>query len=155
MAGESQPGLHPTAVRSGGDEYRKYRHDLRNEAKLDQLSSYGAALTLDWALSQALTLRSITGWRQLHWASGLDADGSPIDFFELSFAEGRHQTSEEIQLIGDLFDSKLKLVGGLYYFNEGGYIHDFVTFGGGLLQIDGPNSLDTTSYAVYVHADYS
>jgi iron complex outermembrane receptor protein len=120
----------------------------------DQLSSYGAALTLDWTLSQALTLRSITGWRQLHWASGLDADGSPIDFFELSFAEGQHQTSEEIQLIGDLFDSKLKLVGGLYYFNEGGYIHDFVTFGGGLLQIDGPNSLDTTSYAAYIHADY-
>jgi iron complex outermembrane receptor protein len=51
-------------------------------------------------------------------------------------------------------DSRLKLVGGLYYFNEGGYIHDFVTFGGGLLQIDGPNSLETTSYAAYFHADY-
>ncbi len=120
----------------------------------DQLSSYGAALTLEWTLNDALTLRSITGWRQLHWASGLDADGSPINFFELSFAEGQHQTSEEIQLVGNLLDSKLKLVGGLYYFNEGGYIDDFVTFGGGLLQIDGPNSLDTTSYAAYVHADY-
>ena len=43
----------------------------------------------------------------------------------------------------------MKLVAGLYYFNEGGYIHDYVTFGGGLLQIDGPNTLDTTSYAGY------
>lgn len=120
----------------------------------DQLDSYGSSLTVDGTLSPALTLRSITGWRRLHWASGLDADGSPIDFFELSFAEGQHQLSEELQLIGDLLDSRLKLVGGLYYFNEGGFIHDFVTFGGGLLQVDGPNTLDTTSYASYLHIDY-
>ncbi|HEY3730524.1 MAG TPA: TonB-dependent receptor [Steroidobacteraceae bacterium] len=120
----------------------------------DKLNSYGLALTADWVLNPAFTLRSITGWRRLHWTPGLDADGSPIDFFELSFAEAQHQISEEVQLLGDLFDSRLKLVGGLYYFNEGGYIHDFVTFGGGLLQIDGPNTLDTTSYAAFVHADY-
>jgi iron complex outermembrane receptor protein len=120
----------------------------------DKLDSYGTALTLEYVLDPQFTLRSISGWRRLHWTSALDADGSPIDFFELSFAEGQHQVSEEIQLLGDLLDSKLKLVGGLYFFNEGGYIHDFVTFGGGLLQIDGPNSLNTTSYAAYFHADY-
>jgi iron complex outermembrane recepter protein len=120
----------------------------------DKLDSYGGALTTEWVIDPEFTLRSITGWRRLHWTSGLDADGSPIDFFELSFAEGQHQISEEVQLLGDLLDSKLKLVGGLYYFNEGGYIHDFVTFGGGLLQIDGPNELNTTSYAAYFHADY-
>ena len=120
----------------------------------DKLDSYGAAATVDWDVNSALKLRSITSSRRLHWATGLDADGSPADFFELSFAEAQHQISEEIQAIGDLFDSRLKLIGGLYYFNEGGYIHDFVTFGGGLLQIDGPNTLDTTSDAAYVHADY-
>src|SRR5581483_7612327 len=125
-----------------------------NGQNFDKLDSYGSSLTVDWTLSSALTLRSITGWRRLHWTSGLDADGSPIDYFELSFAEGQHQISEEVQAIGDLLNSRLKLVGGLYYFNEGGYIHDFVTFGGGLLQVDGPNTLDTTSYAGYVHLDY-
>jgi len=125
-----------------------------NGQNFDKMNAYGGALTVDWALDPAFTLRSITGWRALHWTPGFDADGSPIDFFELSFAEGQHQISEEVQLIGDLLDSRLKLVGGLYYFNEGGYIHDFVTFGGGLLQIDGPNSLETTSYATYFHADY-
>jgi iron complex outermembrane receptor protein len=120
----------------------------------DKLDSYGAAATVDWDVNPGLKLRSITSSRRLHWASGLDADGSPADFFELSFAESQHQFSQEIQAISDLLDSRLKLVGGLYYFNEGGYIHDFVTFGGGLLQIDGPNTLDTTSDAVYLHADY-
>ena len=120
----------------------------------DKLDSYGLAMTFDLKLNQNYTVRSITGWRRLHWTSGLDADGSPVNFFELSFAEGQHQISEELQLIGDLWDSRLKLVAGLYYFNEGGFIHDFVNFGGGLLQLDGPNSLDTTSYAGYLHLDY-
>jgi iron complex outermembrane receptor protein len=120
----------------------------------DKLDSYGVAATVDWDVNSQFKVRSITASRRLHWASGLDTDGSPIDFFETSFAEGQHQFSEELQGIGDLLDSKLKLVGGLYYFEEGGYIHDFVTFGGGLLQIDGPNTLDTKSYAGYLHADY-
>jgi iron complex outermembrane recepter protein len=120
----------------------------------DKLDSYGAAATVDWDIDNAFKFRSITSSRRLHWTSGLDADGSPIDFFELSFAEGQHQISQEFQLIGDLFDSKLKLVAGLYYFDEGGYINDFVTFGGGLLQVDGPNELETRSYAAYLHADY-
>src|SRR6202050_2991102 len=120
----------------------------------DKLDSYGAALTTEWTLNPSFTLRSITGWRALHWTPGFDADGSPIAFFALRFPESQHQISEELQLVGDLFDSKLKLVAGLYYFNEGGYIHDYVTFGGGLLQVDGPNTLNTTSYATFVHADY-
>jgi iron complex outermembrane receptor protein len=125
-----------------------------NGQNFDKLDSYGAAITVDWDVNSTFKFRSITGSRRLHWTSGLDADGSPIDFFELSFAEGQHQFSQELQLIGDLFDSKLKLVAGLYYFDEGGYIHDFVTFGGGLLQVDGPNELETRSYAAYLHADY-
>jgi iron complex outermembrane receptor protein len=120
----------------------------------DKLDSYGTAATVDWDIDSAFKFRSITSVRRLHWDSGLDADGSPIDFFELSFAEAQHQFSQELQLIADLFDSRLKLVGGLYYFDEGGYIHDFVTFGGGLLQVDGPNTLETKSYAAYIHADY-
>ncbi len=120
----------------------------------DALDSYGAAATIDWDINSQYKLRSITSSRRLHWASATDADGSAIDFFELGFEEGQHQVSEEVQLIADLLDSKLKLVTGIYYFNEGGYINDLVTFGNGLLQIDGPNELDTTSYAGYFHADY-
>ncbi len=142
--------LYGTAVTNTGNIDTTYA----NGQNFDKLDSYGGALTAEWTLDPHFTLRSITGWRRLHWASGLDADGSPIDYFELSFAEGQHQISEEVQLVGDLFDSKLKLVAGLYYFNEGGYIHDYVTFGGGLLQVDGPNTLDTTSYAGYLHLDY-
>jgi iron complex outermembrane receptor protein len=120
----------------------------------DRLDSYGVAATFDWALDPEFKVRSISAWRRLTWSSATDADGSPTDQFQLSFEEGQHQVSQELQLIGNLWDSRLNLVGGLYYFNEGGYINDFVTFGSGLLQIDGPNELDTSSYAAYLHADY-
>jgi iron complex outermembrane receptor protein len=120
----------------------------------DKLDSFGGSFTVDWSLLDNLELKSITGYRRLNWKSGLDEDGSPVDYFETSFGEGQHQTSEEVQLIGNAFDDRLNFVGGAYYFNEGGFIHDWVTFPGGLLQIDGPNELDTSSYAAYFHADY-
>ena len=123
-----------------------------NGPNFDRLDSYGAAATVDWDLNPVIKIRSITASRRLNWSADSDADGSPVDQWELGFEEGQHQISQEIQLIGDLLGSRLQLVAGLYYFNEGGYINDLVTFGAGLIQIDGPNELDTTSYAEYLHA---
>jgi iron complex outermembrane recepter protein len=120
----------------------------------DNLNSYGVSATVDWSINPRLKVRSISAWRRLTWASATDADGSPVDQFQLSFAEGQHQISEELQLIGSLLDSRLQLVAGLYYFSEGGYINDFVFLGAGLLQIYGPNTLDTSADATYLHADY-
>jgi iron complex outermembrane receptor protein len=121
----------------------------------DKMDSYGGSLTLDWTLSENTQLKSITGARALSWRSGEDEDGSPIQYFETTFAEGQHQFSQEFQLLGNALDNRLKYVGGLYFFKEGGFINDYVTFPGGLLQIDGPNSLDTKSYAGFMHADYA
>ncbi len=120
----------------------------------DQLDAYGVSATVDWTLNSAFKLRSITASRRLRWAADTDADGSPVDQWDLGFEEGQHQISQEFQMLGDLVESRLKVIAGLYYFNEGGYINDLVTFGDGLIQIDGPNQLDTTSYAGYLHADF-
>ena len=73
---------------------------------------------------------------------------------ELSFKEGQRQFSQEEQLTGDAFDGRLKYLAGLYYFRETGFIHDFVNFDEGLLQVNGPNSLTSSSYAAYTHLDY-
>jgi iron complex outermembrane receptor protein len=120
----------------------------------DQIDSYGTSLNLNYKFTDSLALRSITGWRELKWKTGEQLDGSPIQLLDVSFAEGQRQFSQEFQFLGDALDSNLKYVAGLYYFNESGYIHDYVVYGDGLLQIDGPNSLFTQSYAGFVHADY-
>jgi iron complex outermembrane receptor protein len=118
----------------------------------DRLNSFGGSFTIDYALSDTLAFKSITGYRRLQWDVGLDDDGSPVTLVEPSFEEGQHQLSQELQAIGTAFDSRLNYVGGLYYFNEGGFIHDFVPLT--MLQINGPNELDTTSYAAFGHANY-
>ena len=50
--------------------------------------------------------------------------------------------------------TRLKTVTGLYYFHENGGLTDFVHFADGLLQIDGPNTFDTSSYAAFAQGDY-
>ncbi|QUD90695.1 TonB-dependent receptor [Phenylobacterium montanum] len=125
-----------------------------NGNSFSKMDAYGGSLTIDYRLGENLNLKSITGYRGLNWKAGLDDDGSPLSIIELSFKEGQRQISQEEQLTGEAFDGRLKYVGGLYYFNEHGYIHDFVVFDEGLLQINGPNTLDSSSYAAYTHMDY-
>ncbi|MDP9083420.1 MAG: TonB-dependent receptor [Pseudomonadota bacterium] len=120
-----------------------------NFSKMD---SYGAALTADLSMTDDLTLKSITAARRLNWKAGQDGDGSQLNTVEESFAEGQHQVSQEVQLIGKALGGRLDYVAGLYAFNEGGYIHDYVVFP--VLIIDGNNVLDTTAYATFAHINY-
>ncbi len=121
----------------------------------DNMDSFGGAVTADWELNDHTHLKSISGYRRLDWAVGLDADGSPIEINAGGFKEGQHQFSQELQLNGDALDGKLKYAAGLYYFNEAGYEHDYVTLGDGLLQIEGLPKINTSSYAAYSHVDYT
>ncbi|WP_068073588.1 TonB-dependent receptor [Novosphingobium lentum] len=118
-----------------------------------RLRNYGGSLTIDLSLGGA-ALKSVTAYRKLHWQSAEDEDGSPLPILQTSFDENQHQFSEELQLTGKAIENRLNYVFGLYYFNEGGNLHDLVTFPAGLLQIDGQNFLRTTNYAGYAHLNY-
>lgn len=119
-----------------------------------RLEAWGLGGTIDFDLSDNIALKSITAYRELHWNSGLDADGSPLNFLQLSFTMNQWQFSQELQLLGKALDDKLKYVLGAYYFEEAGDLHDFVTFGEGLIQVDGPNDLKTKNYAFFGQLDY-
>lgn len=118
----------------------------------------GLSATAAWTLSDQLTLKSITGYRHITWNIGIDLDGS-IDNGELlsvTDKQQQQQFTQEVQLIGTAFDSRLNYVAGLYYFYEDGFVHDWVPFDGSLLAVQdsGLNLLNTNSYAGYVHGDY-
>lgn len=119
-----------------------------------RLRNYGAAGTIDFALTDDISLKSITAYRELHWKAGMDLDGSPLDMLHTSFAMNQKQFSQELQLLGDLLDKRLHYVLGAYYFNESGNLHDFVTFPAGFLQVDGPNNLWTKNYAFFGQVDW-
>lgn len=101
-----------------------------------------------------MTLRSITGYRDMEWASAIDGDASPVVIIEPGFKMNQSQFSQELQLTGQALDGQLDYVFGAYYFTEDGDLHDFVPFGQGLLQIDGFNEFDTSAWALFTHLNY-
>jgi iron complex outermembrane recepter protein len=125
-----------------------------NGNNYSKLKSYGGSLTLQYDLSDNIALKSITGYRELHWNVGTDLDGSPLNFLHISFTTDQWQFSQELQLLGNAMDKKLNYVLGAYYFKEAGNLHDYVTFAEGLLQVDGPNDLATKNYAFFGQVDY-
>jgi iron complex outermembrane recepter protein len=125
-----------------------------NGNNYSKLKSYGGSLTMAYDLSDSLTVKSITGYRELHWNVGTDLDGSPLNFLHTSFTTDQWQFSQELQLLGHSSDKKLNYVLGAYYFKEAGNLHDYVTFAEGLLQVDGPNNLSTKNYAFFGQVDY-
>jgi iron complex outermembrane receptor protein len=120
----------------------------------NKMDNEGGSLTLDWTIAPDTEIKSITGFRRLNWDAALQPDGSPIYINSDAQKESQHQVSQEFQLNGKLLDGKLNYTSGLYYFNEEGFEHDYVAVAAGTLQINGVDTIDTKSYAGYLHADY-
>ena len=118
------------------------------------LRNYGVTLNADLDLTENLILKSITGYRNSKWKSGLDMDASPLNILHTSFDQRQHQFSQEFQLVGSAMDSRLNYVIGAYYFSEKGSLLDLVSFAQGAVQIDGPNWFDTTNYATFAQVDF-
>ncbi|HPE32008.1 MAG TPA: TonB-dependent receptor, partial [Parvularculaceae bacterium] len=131
----------PDATFANGNNYSKVKN-------------YGVALTLDADLGENAAVKSISSYRNLNWDTGMDLDGSPLDFLHTSFTTEQWQFSQELQVTGKLFENKLNYVFGGYYFIEKGNLHDYVTFAEGLLQVDGPNDLKTKNYAFFGQLDF-
>jgi iron complex outermembrane receptor protein len=83
-------------------------------------------LTLSWDVNDALTLRSLTGYRDV-------ATNYVQDYADAFFAGFRtdddvryHVLSQELQAVGSLFDGRLDYVAGLYYYEESGRHYETV-----------------------------
>jgi iron complex outermembrane receptor protein len=117
--------------------------------------AFGGSITLDWELTNAMKLKSISAWREINWNIGTDLDGLPESMQEVTDNQAQHQISQEFQLSGKALSDRLDYVAGLYYFTEGGFVHDFVPFDTGYLYIyDYSNDVHTSSYAGYFHVDF-
>jgi outer membrane receptor protein involved in Fe transport len=126
-----------------------------NGASFARFNAYGGSVTFDWRIRENMTLKSITGARSIVWDVGTDLDGTPESQQEVTDEQKQHQFSQELQLTGKAFSNRLDYALGLYYFTEGGYVHDFVPFNTAYLWIyDFKNDVNTKSYAAYAHLDF-
>jgi iron complex outermembrane receptor protein len=131
-----------------GDHRTTYGNAIAGTA----IDTKGFSGNVGWRLSDLLAVRSISAYRELDSAFGEDADMSPIAIDHHGFVMKQRQFTQELQLTAksDRLDGLL----GLYYFRESGGIHDFVRLGAGLLQVDGPNTLENRSAAAFGQATW-
>jgi len=138
---------------------------LPNETRLE---TWGTALRMKWDLSDALTLKSITSYRELSTDDYIDFDATQLEVADALVAVDQKQISQELQLTYN--SGPLTAVGGFYYLKENvdshqeSYNDDLtknLVFP--LLGLNGDytftrfidDQLETTSKAAYVNVSYS
>lgn len=140
---------------------------LVSPTRLDAVSTDGAdlitnrtlghGLIAEWRLSDALTIKSITGYRD--WKNQLD--GSDIDgnvillplppsfepqqypLFHGVNTRKQHQISEELQLLADF--GRWRFISGLYFFEEDASEFNLQTFASGVEVMTVPFVYETTA----------
>ena len=79
--------------------------------------NWGLAATAEWDISDAVTLTSITGYRNTDYRNQWDLDQTNLTLSQLYDSERSKSFSEALRLSGDLGDRVNFVLGG-YYFHE-------------------------------------
>ncbi|MBV6416010.1 MAG: Vitamin B12 transporter BtuB [Steroidobacteraceae bacterium] len=111
-------GLIPGYSDRGRPEDRSYRAIDLPESK-GRFEGHG--LTLSWNVNDALTLKSLTGYRDINTIYFQDYAEAFFVGFRSQDNIHSHQFSQELQAVGSMLDDRVKYVAGLYYFEEAGW----------------------------------
>ncbi|ATQ44498.1 TonB-dependent receptor [Caulobacter mirabilis] len=133
-----------------------------------KLTHYGFGGTVSWNITDALTLKSITAYRNLKTRDYIDIDATELALGDVYVGVDQDQTSQEFQLTYD--QGAWTVVGGVYWLKENIVSHQRA-FGDDVLGMlpnpfpTGPvgkatflrtidDDLETTSKAAYVNVSY-
>ena len=83
-----------------------------------QMNGYGLNATLEYEISDAFKVKSLTGWRRNFVFYRNDNDQSPLNFNQNNLTQFLPSFSQELQVLGNMFDGRLKSILGLYYYRE-------------------------------------
>lgn len=120
----------------------------------------GVSLHADWELSDNITLRSITAYRNLNYTDYVDIDATALELGDVLVDVDQDQTSQEFQAIWE--GDRWTTIGGLFYMQENvashqeAYADDLLGafLGGGTFLRTVDDDLQTTSVAAYLNATY-
>ncbi|HTT00529.1 MAG TPA: TonB-dependent receptor [Steroidobacteraceae bacterium] len=87
----------------------------RNVPNINDINHWGVAGTLDWKLTDDLTLKSVTAFREFRNQYGRDSDGSPLSENSTYDDAFHQQFSEEITLTGKA--GPVDWVTGFFYYH--------------------------------------
>ena len=125
-----------------------------------EMTHWGSSLRASWELSDNLTLRSISAYRNLNYTDYVDIDATFLELGDVLVDVDQDQVSQEFQAIWE--GDRWTTIGGLFYLRENvgshqeAYADDLLgTFlGGGTFTRTVDDDLQTTSMAAYVNATY-
>lgn len=131
---------------------------LPNSTKLEH---WGGSLRISWDLSETLTLKSITGYRDLATTDYIDFDATPISVTEALVDVDQNQRSQEFQLNWN--SGPINAVAGLYYLRENvdshqeAYANSYLgaAFSNSAFTRTIDDELETTSKAAYANVSLS
>ena len=119
-----------------------------------EVEAYGIAANLSYNLTDALTVRSITGWRKDDSASPIDFDALPAVDLDVPAFYRNEQFSQELQLLYDA--GPISALLGLYYLDASADtqfdVRLFTTFAGFTAFTEA--NVDTETYAVFADVTY-
>ena len=81
-----------------------------------KLENYGTSLHLQYDVTDAITLKSISSYRKLEWEGIRDADNTPLTILHTDYDSDGEQFSQELQALYN--SDKIHGVVGFYYFEE-------------------------------------
>ncbi len=135
--------------------YSRYDDPLEHRLvpNINNLEHWGVSATLEWKLSDALSLKSITAYRDWWNNFGRDSDGTPLPN-NATYDESKHrQFTQEIQLTGT--GGKLDWAAGAFYYdahdsNQGfDFLYPTIIY-----QNDSFDRQDTTNWAVFAQGTF-
>lgn len=83
---------------------------------VNRFKSYGISGTISYELSDSLTVKSLTGYRDISQIQNQDWDRTPIPMVAVNDTTDIRYFTQELQLNGSFFDNRLKLVAGAFYY---------------------------------------
>ena len=115
----------------------------------------GHSLVLSWDAAEWLTVKSISGQRDVKWVDKLDLDGSPRDVAHSERHTDYSQFSQDFNFSGNVGD--WKYTAGAYYFKDDGYTVNpiYVELSGAPLDFDSRYGTHTRALAGYGQVDWT
>jgi len=99
-------------------------------APISTVHDWGVSSTIDWRLTDTLSLKSITAYRRYRIEYTQDADESPFDFQTVDNLQQHRQLSQEVRLNGSSFGNALEWTVGGFYFDAKSIVGGRVQFPG-------------------------
>ncbi len=107
----------------------------------------GVSGRIEGVISPALTVRSITAYREFSSISNSDQDGQSVFWGQAAYRDRQFQFSQEINLLGKLWGDRIDYIVGGYFFREVAKAFQTIDIATPIIRFQNDYSTRTSSYA--------